>query len=210
MPAQYGEDALFLEYFKDTPRGFLVDVGANDGSLNSNSEILLATGWGGLLIEPAIEPFLRLKNRYNRREDVTCLCVAAGPYQRKATLYTEPTPSPGQYSTLDPEWRDRCARQYGATFMEQKTEIIPLTVALDQWAKGRRIDFLTVDCEGTDLAVLQSLDWTRYRPRLVCVEGGKVTNPVQPDRFGVFGFLLEHGYQLHASTLGNWLFEAHS
>jgi hypothetical protein len=32
------------------------------------------------------------------------------------------------------------------------------------------IDFMSVDCEGHDLEVLQSNDWQKYRPRVLLVE----------------------------------------
>jgi FkbM family methyltransferase len=32
------------------------------------------------------------------------------------------------------------------------------------------VDFLNIDCEGNDLNVLQSNDWSRWRPRVICVE----------------------------------------
>ena len=35
---------------------------------------------------------------------------------------------------------------------------------------GRTIDFLSVDVEGADLAVLHSNDWDRYRPQFIVVE----------------------------------------
>ena len=36
--------------------------------------------------------------------------------------------------------------------------------------KGQGIDFLSIDVEGHDLEVLQSMDWEEFRPELVLVE----------------------------------------
>ena len=36
--------------------------------------------------------------------------------------------------------------------------------------KGKKIDFLDIDVEGADLDVLESLDFDRYSPELICVE----------------------------------------
>ena len=35
---------------------------------------------------------------------------------------------------------------------------------------GQAIDFLSVDCEGSDLGVLRSNDWDRFQPRVIAVE----------------------------------------
>lgn len=32
------------------------------------------------------------------------------------------------------------------------------------------VDFLDIDCEGHDLAILQSNDWNRFRPTVILVE----------------------------------------
>jgi hypothetical protein len=32
------------------------------------------------------------------------------------------------------------------------------------------VDFLNVDCEGNDLNVLRSNDWSRWKPKVICVE----------------------------------------
>jgi FkbM family methyltransferase len=46
----------------------------------------------------------------------------------------------------------------------------PLADVLGQYAADVPIAFLSVDCEGHDLAVLKSNDWSRFRPRVVIAE----------------------------------------
>jgi hypothetical protein len=46
----------------------------------------------------------------------------------------------------------------------------PLSDILRHYAVGLPIDFLSVDCEGHDLAVLKSNDWSRFRPKVVIAE----------------------------------------
>ncbi|MFT5138435.1 MAG: hypothetical protein ACI9H8_001006 [Lysobacterales bacterium] len=62
---------------------------------------------------------------------------------------------------------------------------------------NKQIDFLSVDAEGHDLEVLKSLDFDRYKPRLVAVESheplfsGVCESPI-------YQFLLAQGYCLVA------------
>jgi hypothetical protein len=50
-------------------------------------------------------------------------------------------------------------------------KIIPLSKVLaDYLPNNQAIDFITVDVEGLDFEVLQSNDWSLYRPELVLVE----------------------------------------
>ena len=46
-----------------------------------------------------------------------------------------------------------------------------LTQLLDRYApEATQIDFLNIDCEGLDLAVLHISDWSRWLPRVIAVE----------------------------------------
>ena len=46
----------------------------------------------------------------------------------------------------------------------------PLQDVIDAHFPNRHIDLLSIDCEGQDLTVLQSIDWHRTRPTAVIVE----------------------------------------
>src|SRR6187549_2157621 len=49
------EVPLVREFFADTPRGFFVEVGANDPKKDSQSWHLEEAGWRGILVEPLPE-----------------------------------------------------------------------------------------------------------------------------------------------------------
>jgi hypothetical protein len=36
--------------------------------------------------------------------------------------------------------------------------------------RGQHIDFISIDCEGLDLSILQSNDWSKYRPDFILIE----------------------------------------
>ena len=41
---------------------------------------------------------------------------------------------------------------------------------VEKYAKGRSIDFISIDTEGFDLKVLRGNNWKKYRPKLICIE----------------------------------------
>jgi len=47
--------------------------------------------------------------------------------------------------------------------------INPLSAILEKH-QVQKVDFLNIDCEGNDLAVLRSNDWSRWKPLVICVE----------------------------------------
>lgn len=52
-----------------------------------------------------------------------------------------------------------------------KVPVITMTELLDRYlSEGQDIDFVSIDCEGFDLSILQSNDWDRYRPEYILIE----------------------------------------
>lgn len=61
---------------------------------------------------------------------------------------------------------------------------------------GEEIDLLSVDCEGHDMEVLRSNDWSRFKPKLILVENHRQSKDSDPEVF-----LEQFGYYL-MSRLG--------
>jgi len=182
--SQYGEDLVLEDFFRGQEKGFLVDVGAADGQDNSNSwNLLKRPGWGGILIEPEISQFKVLEKRYKDRQNVKCVQCAIGSSPGMTTIFCSK-----QVSTLLPSWRDRCIEVHGVPYTEQLVAVRTLTTVLDWLGLTPTFDFLSIDCEGMDYEVLQSLDLSRFTPKLICLECKGVTIP---------------GYQTLCSTGGN-------
>jgi hypothetical protein len=68
------------------------------------------------------------------------------------------------------------------------------------------IDFFSVDVEGRDLAVLQSNDWTRYRPRFVLAETLR-TDIVGLTQCPVATFMRDVGYSPVSKAYNTAFFE---
>lgn len=165
--SQYGEDKFLQEFFKEEPYGFLVDVGAADGLDNSNSfRLLQRPHWQGVLIEPEPKQFQVLQNRYINRPGIDCVNCGAGREAGGRTFYCA-----HQVSTFIPTWRDRCIESYGLSYEEKTVDVKPLTKILQELKAPPVIDFLSIDCEGMDLCVLESLNMDLFSPSLICMEG---------------------------------------
>ena len=82
---------------------------------------------------------------------------------------------------------------------KKKIKAETLTTILDKTKfKGKEIDFLNIDTEGNDLEVLKSLDYKRYKPKLICVELIDHFNPEQKEikKHKIYKFLKKKKYQL--------------
>jgi FkbM family methyltransferase len=174
--AQNFEDVMLARCFPGA-RGFYVDVGANDPDIDSVTRVFYERGWSGINIEPLASNFARLKKR--RTRDVN-LHLAAGEEDGSITFY-EIGKWHG-YSTTDPEIAAQHRRD-GLKVIEYKTPMRRLASVLDEHAAGKTIDFLSVDVEGAELAVLAGAELTRHRPKVILAESRLPVTVNMVDRF---------------------------
>jgi FkbM family methyltransferase len=161
--AQNAEDVVLARLFGDRDTGRYVDVGAGDPVIDSVTKYFYDRGWQGINVEP-IGPLADALARARPR-DVN-LAVALGAEPGSGTLHlVEDRPG---WSTLD----DALASAY-RTRDELSVRDVPVTVrtladVLDEHPGP--VDFLKIDVEGGERAVIAGADWTRHRPRVLVVE----------------------------------------
>jgi hypothetical protein len=89
---------------------------------------------------------------------------------------------------------------------EVTIETITLAELLKAYLRpDTKIDYMSIDVEGMDLQVLQSNDWTAYRPGYVLVEClGHSLADLKDDETAKF--LLDREYELFAKTVNTVMF----
>lgn len=163
--SQFGEDLVIDAILGSPPDGVYVDVGANDPSILSNTQRFYRRGWRGVNIEPNAALCDELERQ--RPGDVN---LNIGVASEAGTLIFYRM-EPSTLSTFDSgAVKDNLAHPGACLAEEVSVAVQPLSQVFDEHLEGRAVDFLSVDTEGLDLAVLQSNDWVRHRPRLVVVE----------------------------------------
>ena len=154
------ETALVREFFRDRPRGFFVEVGANDPKKDSQSYHLEAAGWTGILVEPL--PDLAAELRRQRKAQVFEVACSS-PEQAGRTMRLHVA---GPFSSFDPNLAVTGMRA-------DRTIDVTVRTLDDVLSEGRAvapIDLMSVDVEGHELDVLRGFDFTRWKPRLVLLE----------------------------------------
>ena len=140
--------------------GVLVDVGAADGVTHSNTRMLITEfGWRGCFSEPMRAAFRSglCQNYHGINAKVVCARVAIGLEPRmNALLHVS-----GQVSTLHRFWRERAEKHAGAVY-DEAGEFVTVelleSLVRRSWPPETEIDFMSVDAEGSDTEVLQSMD----------------------------------------------------
>jgi FkbM family methyltransferase len=184
--SQFGEDETIRRRFPKGFQGFFVDVGCYHPKKYNNTWRLRKNGWRGINID--IDA-IKIEAFDIARPDDINIASAVSDQEGELEFWSH-----GFYSvttTLD--------EQFAAgkpNYVKKTTRAATLTTLIDETSyKDRRIDFLSVDCEGHDLEVLKSLDFDRYQPSLIAVElHQKLFNEVE--KSPLYQFLRDRGYVL--------------
>ncbi len=157
--SQFGEDVQIWECLNRTRDGFFVEVGASHPTALSQTRLLELQGWRGILVEPIAAKCVLL--RAERPESLVVEAAAGAPEQRgRADFFI--VPEDDTLSGLRP-------RHATGSPLRVQVDVRTLDEILDH-AGNPRVDFLSVDVEGTELDVLRGFDLPRHRPEIVLVE----------------------------------------
>lgn len=193
MTSQYDEDEIISQFFRrQHPKdgwNYLVDIGAADGVDNSNSRKLLEWSWEGLLVEPNPQYFRDLLKLYspdanegNKSVRLSNYAISNITGRRKFYL------------------NNQCSSLMYPIGYQIEVEAITLTDLFELYKVPSYFDFLSIDCEGSDMDILQSLDWKRWKVDLICIE-------YSMDKKVLDVFMKNIGYKVHKRTQGNSFFE---
>ncbi len=150
------EDAYLMRIFRGRASGWHVDVGANDGVFISNTFALYRLGWRGICVEP--HPQAHAKLLANRPRDI-CLQCAVGNQSGEVELAWDGDVSEGAHIGA------RSSSGHSA-----KVAIRRLADILAENNVPKEFELLSIDVEGMETEVLDSLDWSQYSPRVVIIE----------------------------------------
>lgn len=164
-PGLRGLDKKVLQYLPEEP-GVFLEIGANDGFSQSNTYYLeRVLGWHGVLIEAVPSLFRSCRKLRKRSVTFNRACVGPdGPAQINIAMLGLMSVALGLQD--GGEQADRLGRR------PPKTVAVPtatLSELIDQ-AGEKSIDFMSVDVEGAELAVLSGLDLSRHTPGYLLVE----------------------------------------
>jgi FkbM family methyltransferase len=173
--SQSSQDTFLLnQYFSTKTNGFYVDIGANNGITASNTKIFEDRGWNGICIEPNPIIFAELeKNRKSKNyqvcisnldKEVVDFCQIDG--------YAEMLS--GIVELYDERHKQRILNEqkhYGGN--RQKIQV--KNYKFSELITVPFIDYLSIDTEGSELDVLQSIDYTKTKIHIITVENNYET-----------------------------------
>jgi FkbM family methyltransferase len=159
--SQHGEDKFLEAYFFNKSSGFYVDVGGFHPYMYSNTYLFYRRGWHGINIEPNPASFPAFQ-KYRKR-DLNLQLAISGENGVASFSLREARSGINDHTYA--------FKEDPATARTVTVGTRRLSAVLEEHLPDECvIDFMSVDCEGHDRVVLESNDWSRFRPRLVLCE----------------------------------------
>lgn len=191
--SQFGEDEWIFNHSQGLPRyGTFCEVGAYDGICGSNTLAFEKEGWRGILIEP--DPELARECRAVRRSITISAAVGC------------PGIGYAGFSSFYRNFQDR-GKSKLAEFGPVECQIRVPLVRLDYILSIHGIDhldLLSIDTEGSELDVWDSICYWHTYPRIVIMEYWTQPNPPAPDP--VILKMQKSGYREIHRTEANLIF----
>ena len=179
--AACGQDILIHQLTGRKKNGVFVDIGANDGVSISNTFMLEKDfGWSGIAVEPIPSIFEKLKSSRKCHTVHGCVTPKAGKAK-----FLEMVGGPNMLSTLAMHNVGLTARRlrknaerHNAKINEIDVDCYTLQSLVDRF-RIKEIDFLSVDTEGGELEILQSIDFDSIPVGVISVENNYFTGNIR-------------------------------
>ena len=200
--SQEGEDMVLRRLFERQKIGFYIDIGAHHPKRFSNTYLFYKRGWQGINID-AMPGSMRLFNKWRPRDINLEMGVAYESGTLDYYVFNE-TALNGFCADLSKK-REQANNAYHVREVI-KVKVCTLREILAQHLGNNEIDFMSVDVEGLDLQVLQSNDWSQYRPKFVLSE---ILNSSLHDLASdpVVQFMTQHDYVIYAKQVNTVFFQ---
>ena len=174
MYSQYNEDEIIIQHINPLDGGFVLDIGANDGVTFSNSKMLIEKyNWGGVLVEPSKKCIEKLNLLYEGNDNVQVVPYGIDTTIGTKTLYVgnlDDTPnSMNQVSTLIKSEKSYWETSRNVVYVDETIDTITARELLSM-VKIKNFDVISIDTEGLDFEILESLYSLNLRPKIIIIE----------------------------------------
>lgn len=199
-----GEDCVALGWLREAGVRAddirYLDVGASDPVALSNTMTMYRRGAKGVLVEP--DAVMAEKLREWRPRDTVVNAAVAFDERRAATLIRLHPSAFNTFSEAQAERVVAASAGWGVQLSivgRVEVKLIPINEIIECYLDGVSPHFLSIDAESVDFEILQSLDFARFRPWVICIEKSRSMTEFDD-------FLDAKGYRRMCETPHNAMF----
>jgi len=165
---QHGEDIYISSLFQNLNNGICIEVGAYDGISLSNTFHFEQKGWRSLCIEPIPLSFEKCKQI---RKECYQGCIGEKDTDDKEFTIFHLNDNLCAISSLEPDERLIESHKHLITEVSKcMVKVRSLNSLLEEFNFPKKIDFISIDTENTELDVLKGIDFSVYDITLFVIE----------------------------------------
>ncbi len=170
--SQFEQDKVVYEnYFQGKTNGYFVDIGAHDGVTFSNSKFFEELGWTGVCAEPNPIVFEQLQSVRK------CKCVKKAIADKIGhAQFFQIVEGADMLSGLVDEFSQKGIKNIYSNLESKDSGFDYIDVELDLFdniVDQIEIDFLSIDTEGNELKILQTIDFSKYNIKVITLENNE-------------------------------------
>ena len=200
----FGEDLIVEKFFRNKKKGFYVDIGCYHPLEGNNTYLLFKKGWNGINADVnSLSVNLFNKARKNDHN----INIAVSNQKKRLKIYFR-----RKINMLNTSSKKLAKIHFRNGFESKSIKSNSLNMIIKgSRFKKKKIDFLNIDVEGSELNVLKSLDFIKYKPKLICIEIHNHEEMYNKSldylkRNKVYKFLIKKGYKIFWNNEFSFIF----
>jgi FkbM family methyltransferase len=204
--SQMGEDVIIDYLFNSIKiaNPTYLEIGTNQPKIGNNTYGLYKKGCKGVCIEPDIS-MIKLIQQQRPNDTVLNIGIVISE-KANADFYLFPCVING-WSTFSKEEADIRKKDSGVDYHIVSVPLKNINTIMKEYFNPHP-NFISLDVEGLDLEILQSIDFAQFKPEVICVETitfGYLNN-TEKKITAINDYMYSKGYFAYADTHANTIF----
>ena len=203
--SQAGED-IIIEYLLNSigiNKPKYIDIGANQPIKGNNTYLFYLKGCRGICIEPDIS-LLPILKKERSKDSILNIGISFSKAMLADFYYFENEHN--AWNTFSKEDAIKKKEKTGIEFKTTKVELDTLNHICEKY-KFEDVNLISIDVEGLDLDILKSIDFSKIKAQVICVEtiAFSLNNTIKKND-EIISFMLLKNYVVYADTNLNTIF----
>jgi FkbM family methyltransferase len=202
--SQCGEDLIvdFIFTQLNIKNFKYLDLGTHHPIYINNTFLFYKKGLTGVCVEPDLSLYRKIKGK--RKNDV-CLNIGVGIKNEITDFFILSSKSLSTFSKED-AIRISLNKTHNIEKIIQ-VELKTISTILSENFINTYPNFVSIDIEGLDYLILQTFDFTKYRPEVFCIETLTYTENASEEKISeITKFMEKKGYFVYADTYINTIY----
>jgi len=195
--SQCGEDLIVRYIFnlRGIKNPSYIDIGANDPFFLNNTAIFYKNGSRGINIEA--NPQLAANFKIHRKKDIN-LNIGISDKEEELDFYIMEDNTLSTFSKKECDYMIKNGQKLSRI---KKIKLKTISEIIQKHNNDVFPDFLSIDVEGMDFKILQSINFQKSAPKVICVEAAEYS-PIGAGarRNDLIDFLISKNYYEYANT----------